>query len=106
MGPLFSFALSAALGICVTAVCFIGAVFFLPVRRAAVLAIISTIGGGVGVVLAAVAAVPFVGIGQTLSSAGAVVVYLVALGCGGFLGAVAAAVCYLRLAPGRGKHAF
>jgi hypothetical protein len=105
MGPLFSFALAAALGICVTVVCFAGAVFFLPVRRAAAVAIIATLGAGVGVVLAAVAAVPFVGIGQTLSSAGAAA-YLVALGCGGVLCGVVAAVCYLRLAPTRGKHAF
>jgi hypothetical protein len=106
MGPLFSFALAAALGICVALVCFAGAVFFLPVRRAAVVAVIATLGGGVGVVVAAVAAVPFVGIGETLSTAGAVVAYLAALGLGGVLGAVTAAAFYLRLAPGRGKHAF
>jgi hypothetical protein len=106
MGPLFSFALASALGVCVTVACFVGAVFFLPVRRAAVVAIIATLGGGGGVVFAAVAAVPFVGFGQTFSSAGAVVAYVVALACGGVLGGAAAAVFYLRRTATRGKHAF
>ena len=68
MGPLFSFALAAGLGICVTVACFVSAVFFLSARRAAMLAVISTLGGGVGVVVAALMAVPLVGVGETLNT--------------------------------------
>lgn len=104
MGPLFSLALLAALAVCVTLVCFVCAVIFLPVRRAAVIAMIATVGGAVGMIIAALAPIPFVGVGQTITSAGGVVAYLVGLGAGGVLGGVAAAVVYLRLAPRQGKH--
>ena len=106
MGPLFSLALVAALGVFVTMTCFVCAVVFLPVRRAAVVAVVATTGGGIGVVVAAVAAIPFAGIGQTLSSGTAVVAYLLALGCGGLLGGVSAALGYLRHARECEQHAF
>jgi len=103
MGPLFSIALAAALGLSVALVLFVCAVFFLPARRAALVAISATLGGGIGVVVAAIAAIPFVGIGQTFGSNRAVVAYLLALGIGGALGCVTAAVGCLRF---RGAHAF
>jgi hypothetical protein len=105
MGPLFSFALVAALGACAFGACLVGAVFFLPVRRAVAWTVVASVGSGIGFVLAAVAAVPFVGIGQTLESGRGVVAYLVALSLGGLGGGWAAGAFYLRVTAGRG-HAF
>lgn len=105
MGPLFSLLLIVVLALCATLVCFVAAVFFLPARRAALASITAVLGGGVGVVLAAVATIPFVGTGQTLSSGAAVMAYLGAPACGGVFGGIAAVVFYLRRTPKRGEHA-
>jgi len=105
MGPLLSLALVAVLGICATLLCFVGAIFFLPARRAAVTAVLATVGGGVGIVLSAIAAVPFVGIGQSLHSRSAVIAYFGALAFGGVVGGIAAVSFYLRHKANRAEHA-
>jgi hypothetical protein len=106
MGPLFSGAIVGGWGLCIAVLCFVAARFFLPARRAAVAAVAGAAGAGVGVCIAILVAIPFVGVGYTLSSHTAVVAYLMALGLGGIVGAIGAAALYVRAVCRRSEHAF
>jgi hypothetical protein len=96
MGPLFSALVVGSLAVAVFAAAFAGALIFLPTRTALMVSISACIGAGVGVVAAAVAALPIVGIGGHLESFGAVAGYLSALGSGGLIAGFLSARAYLR----------
>jgi hypothetical protein len=105
MGPLFSGAVVIVLGGCLAAAIFVFAIFFLPFRRAALVGVLGSLGTGVGAIAAAVAAIPVVGIGPTLTGTG-LLAYLLTLGVGALLGGLAAVLGYVRVSRGREKHAF
>lgn len=105
MGPLFSGAVVIVLGGCLAAAIFVFAIFFLPFRRAALVGVLGSLGTGVGAIAAAVAAIPVVGIGSTLTGTG-LLAYLLTLGVGALLGGLAAVLGYVRVSRRREKHAF
>jgi hypothetical protein len=85
MGPLFS-AIVAGLvsaGVFVLVFC-VGRFFWRP-GKALKVAILFTLGSGIGVVIAAVISVPVVGIGSTLAESWQVIAYLTWLFVGGLL---------------------
>jgi hypothetical protein len=105
MGPLFSAIAVATVGLVVFLVIFIAARLVLPTRRVALLSFIACLGGGVGVAIAVVAAVPFVGVGEPLKSSGAVVGYLSALFISGVLGSALSSWAFLQHKNGGGSRA-
>jgi hypothetical protein len=97
MGPLFSALTVGTLGALVLAAIFAGSLIFLPARKAFMVSVSAVFGAGVGIVVAALAAIPFVGIGGYLQSFGAVAAYLATLAGGGVIAGVLSARAYLRL---------
>jgi hypothetical protein len=96
MGPLFSAFVIAILGLFVLLVAFVGARAFLSTRAAVMVSLCMCIGSGVGVAAAVVAVVPFVGIGGTFKTSGAVAAYLSALALGGLAVGGISVWAYLR----------
>ena len=85
MGPLFSAMIAGLTSAGVVVLVFCVGCFFWRPAKALKVAVLFTLGSGIGVVIAAVISVPVVGVGPTLAPSWQVIAYLSWLLVGGLL---------------------
>jgi hypothetical protein len=106
MGPLFSVAFVAILGAGLFALCLVCARIFFPLRRALVLAALSTTGAGAGVLTFGGVAALFLASAHRFESSSQVIAFLLWLALGAVVGGGVAVLAYTRASRVKGEHAF